>query len=129
MYWKGQYLLLISGGNAECSHSNFKIRLSDSSNLDQEIKFYIGLHSISIAYTWDNISSKYGTNTFKYSVDNGTAWKTITFSTNGNYTYADIATFIEIYVSSNGDDIESIKLYYVSNVKNMLYRIKNERSG
>ena len=109
--------ITISGGNTECPHSNFKIRLSDSSNLDQEIKFYIGLHSISIAYTWDNISSEYGTNTFRYSVDNGTAWKTITLSTNGNYTYADIATFIEIFVSSNGDDIESIKLHYVFNVK------------
>ena len=109
--------ITISGGNTECPHSNFKIRLSDSSNLDQEIKFYIGLHSISIAYTWDNNSSEYGTNTFRYSVDNGTAWKTITLSTNGNYTYADIATFIEIFVSSNGDDIESIKLHYVFNVK------------
>ena len=42
-------------------------------------KYYIGMLSISMAYIWDNISSKYGRNTFRYSVDSGTASKTVTF--------------------------------------------------
>ena len=78
-----------------------------------------------MAYIWNNIDSKLGNNTFRYSSNNGNSWKTVTFSISGNYTYSDISTFISNYISLNGDNKEGIRLYFVPSVKKCYIELKS----
>ena len=78
---------------------------------------YMALEPTSLSYTWNNIDvSKFNNNTMRYSADNGTTWKTITFP-DGNYTYSDISNYISNYLGSQNDSKTGIQLYYVSSLK------------
>ena len=61
----------------------------------------IALESLSLWYSWYNISSDYGNQTFRY--NNGTAWKDITI-TPGLYTIDNINTFVQAQMLANGDN-------------------------
>ena len=65
----------------------------------------------------------YGNNTLRYSKDNGSTWKTITFM-KGNYTYIDIGNFVENSLETNSDSKTGIKIYYVWSVKKVYIGLK-----
>ena len=100
------------------TNSDFIVLVSgDGMLLENTNENYIALESISLSYTWNNIdSTKFNNNTMRYSADNGTTFKTITFP-NGNYTYSDISNYISNYLESQNDSKTGIQLYYVSILK------------
>ena len=115
-----------SNENIYAKNNSFEVSLNqDGLILDRQKNYYIGLHTLNMAYVWDNISDKFGNNTFRYSANNGNTWKTVTFNINGNYTYSDIGTFISNYLSLNGDDKEGIQLFFVSAVKKCYIQLKS----
>jgi hypothetical protein len=60
----------------------------------------IALESLSIWYSWYNISTDYNNTTFRYY--NGVTWKNITI-TGGLYTIDDLNSFLQTTMKSNGD--------------------------
>ena len=100
------------------TNSDFIVLVSgDGMLLENTNENYIALESISLSYTWNNIdSTKFNNNTMRYSADNGTTFKTITFP-NGNYIYSDISNYISNYLESQNDSKTGIQLYYVSILK------------
>ena len=113
-----------SNENIYGKNNSFEISLNqDGLILDRQKNYYIGLHTLNMSYAWDNISDKFGNNSFRYSSDNGNTWKTVTFMT-GTFTYSDIATFISNYLEKNSDDKEGIQLFFVSSVKKCYIELK-----
>ena len=73
------------------TNSSFEVNLNnDGLILDRQNNYYIGLHTLNMSYVWNNIDSNIGNNIFRYSPDNGSTWKTVTFPITGNYTYSEI---------------------------------------
>ena len=97
------------------THSDFTVEVSgDGMLLPNTNENYLSLESMNLNYTWDNINAmKFNNNTMRYSADNGTTWKTITFS-DGNYTYSDISNYLTNFLESQKDSKTGIQLYYVS---------------
>ena len=114
-----------SNKNIYGKSNSFEVNLNnDGIILDRQNNYYIGLHTLNMSYQWNNVDPKIGNNTFRYSSDNGTNWKTVTFNIEGNFTYSDISTFISNYLSLNGDDKEGIQLYFVPSVKKCYIELK-----
>ena len=69
-----------------------------------------------MTYSWYNVNSEYGNKTIKYSKDNGSTWKTITF-VDGMYSYDDLSDYINGVISHNDDQPSNnrvgIKIYFV----------------
>ena len=61
------------------------------------MKHELALDSLSMIYSWYNISRDYSNNTIKYSTDKGNSWETITF-VDGMYSYSDINDYIHQYM-------------------------------
>ena len=59
----------------------------------------------------------------KYSSDNGSTWKEVTFP-DGNYIYSDISNYISNYLESQNEDKTGIQIYYVSSLKKCLIELK-----
>lgn len=109
------YLDSINGWRGSKSH-DFTIRLSPELELNKNKDCYVAVDSISMSYSWYNVSSTYGNNSFKYSHDGGVSWTTITLP-NGNYTYNDIESYVQQVLSSNthsktGVEFRCVKQYY-----------------
>ena len=100
------------------TNSDFTVIVSgDGMLLENTDENYMALKSITLSYRWNNIdSTKFNNNTMRYSADNGTTFKTITFP-DGNYTYSDISNCINNYLESQNDSKTGIQLYYVSSLK------------
>ena len=107
------------------SNSDFTIEIQGDGlllpNTDQN---YLALESMNFNYTWNNIDvGKYNNNTMRYTSDNGTSFKTITFP-NSNYTYSDISNYISNYLESQNDSKTGIQLYYVSSLKKIFLELE-----
>ena len=76
---------------------DFTIRFNPSLKLDPGMKHELALDSLSMIYSWYNISRDYSNNTIKYSTDKGNSWETITF-VDGMYSYSDINDYIHQYM-------------------------------
>ena len=76
---------------------DFTIRFNPSLKLDPGMKHELALDSLSMIYSWYNISKDYSNNTIKYSTDKGNSWETITF-VDGMYSYSDINDYIHQYM-------------------------------
>lgn len=81
---------------------NFQVNFSTpiDLNLPDGNAWYAALTDATMWYSIYNISAEFGNNTFRY--NNGTTWKTITFS-NGSYQLAQINAYIQQILSANGD--------------------------
>ena len=107
------------------THSDFYVVMdSDGLILPNTNENYIALATFNLNYTWNNIdSTKYGNNSIRYSSDNGTTFKTISFAS-GNYSYSDISNYISNYLESQGDSKTGIQLYYVSSLKKIFIELE-----
>ena len=65
---------------------DFTIKLTNQLDLEKNKNYYIMLDSLTMAYSWYNLSSEYGNNTIRYSNDNGVTFRTITIR-DGIYSY------------------------------------------
>ena len=106
------------------TNSDFIVEFDSDMILPNTNENYLALKYINLNYTWNNIDNgKYNNNTMRYSSNNGTSFKTISFS-NGNYSYADISNFINNYLESQGDSKTGIQLYYVSSLKKIFVELE-----
>ena len=108
------------------SNSDFIVEVSgDGYILPNTNQNYMALGGINLNYTWNNIdANKYSNNTMRYSNNNGTTFKTITFN-DGNYSYADISNYISNYLESQNDSKTAIQLYYVSSLKKIFIELES----
>ena len=96
--------------------NDFEIKFNPSLKLDPEMKHELALDSLSMIYSWYNISSDYKNNTTKYSTNKGTSCETITF-VNGMYSYSDINDYIHQYMEQKNHDTtdsKSDKQFYIN---------------
>ena len=85
-------------------------------HLDTEMHHELAVDRVSMTYSWHNINAEYGNKTIKYSKDNGSTWKTITF-VDGMYSYDDLNEYINQVITSNVDQSSNnhvrVKIYFV----------------
>ena len=53
------------------------------------MKHSLAVYRISMTYSWYNIGSEFGNNTFKYSSDSESSWRTVTIAP-GVYSFDDL---------------------------------------
>ena len=105
------------------TNSDFIVELDSDMIFPNTGENYLALKYINLNYTWNNIDqAKYNNNSMRYSSDNGSTFKTITFP-NGNYSYSDISNFINNYLETQGDSKTGIQLYYVSSLKRIFLEL------
>ena len=68
---------------------DFIIKFDSPLKLDTTMRHELAVDRVSMTYSWHDVNSGYNNNTIKYSPDNGTNWKTITF-VDGMYLYDDL---------------------------------------
>ena len=106
------------------TNSDFIVELDSDMIFPNTGENYLALKYINLNYTWNNIDqAKYNNNTMRYSSDNGSTFKTITFP-DGNYSYSDISNFINNYLETQGDSKTGIQLYYVSSLKRIFIELE-----
>jgi len=135
-----ELLLRFSSKNREkagvsLSH-DFTTRFNKPIKLSYDMKHELAVITISMTYSWYNIRQSYGNNKIKYSPDNGTTLKTITFI-DGMYSYDDIDEYIkktmkdnkDLFkkaVDNNGIDEYGINMYFVLSTYRVLIELKGD---
>jgi hypothetical protein len=94
------YLLNITSDDRQQGEETDSFSLGFAPAISIPGNWSLALESLSIWYSWHNISSDYGNQTFRYY--NGSVWKNITI-TPGLYTIDDIDTFVKSAMKTNGD--------------------------
>jgi len=108
---KEETLILSSGSSVSTGNSNFSsVELLSLTDRDQ-----IALKSVSIPYSWRNITSTLNNNSFHYQFNGGPS-KQITI-TDGNYSFTEFIGYFQFILDQNGD-------YLVDNQSNHVYFIK-----
>ena len=87
---------------------DFIIKFDPPLKLDTTMRHELAVDRVSMTYSWHNVNAGYNNNTIKYSPDNGTNWKTITF-VDGMYSYDDLDDYITQSIIQNGDKPSSSK--------------------
>ena len=88
----------------------------------------LAVDRVSMTYSWHNVNAGYNNNTIKYSPDNGTKWKTITF-VDGMYSYDDLDDYITQSIIQNRDkpsSSEGINLYFVLSSYRVVIELDNQ---
>ena len=113
----------VDGTENSKSH-DFSVRFNPGLELDKNKDYYLALDSITMAYSWYNVSSDYNNNTLKYSQDSGKTWHTITLP-NGNYSYDELNSYIQREIASNGHTKDGISIKFVSAFFKVLLSMKS----
>ena len=118
-------LFINSVDGIENSQSHdFTVRFNPTLEFDKNKNYYLALDSISMAYSWYNVSSNYNNNTLKYSQDSGKTWHTITLP-NGNFSYNELNSYIQSEIASNGHTKDGISIKFVSSLFKVLLTMKS----
>ena len=98
------------------SSEDFVIKFDPVMHLSNDMNHELAVDRVSMTYSWHNINTEYGNNTIRYSKDNGTSWKQITF-VDGMYSYDDISDYINQVITDNDDQPSNnrvgVKIYFV----------------
>ena len=113
----------IDGIGKSKSH-DFTVRFSPSLEFDKNKDYYVAMNSITMSYSWYNVSTDYNNNTLKYSQDSGKTWHTITLP-NGNYSYNQLNSYIQSEIESNGHTKDGISIKFVSSFFKVLLSMKS----
>ena len=113
----------INGIGKSKSH-DFTVRFSPSLEFDKNKDYYLALNSITMAYSWYNVSSDYNNNTLKYSQDSGKTWHSLTLP-NGNFSYNELNSYIQSENASNGHTKDGITIKFVSSLFKVLVTMKS----
>lgn len=117
----------VDGINNSKSH-DFTVRFNPGLNLDKNKDYYLALDSISMYYSWYNVSSVYSNNTLSYSPDDGKTWKMIVLP-NGNYSYNELNTYIQRVLKSNSHMEDGITITFVPSLLKVLLTLKKRLSN
>ena len=95
---------------------DFVIKFDPVMHLSPEMHHELAVDRVSMTYSWHNINTEYGNKTIKYSKDNGSTWKPITF-VDGMYSYDDLSDYINQVITDNDDQPSNnrvgVKIYFV----------------
>ena len=98
-------------------------------HLDTEMNHELAVDRVSMTYSWHNINAEYGNKTIKYSKDNGSTWKTITF-VDGMYSYDDLSDCINQVIADNDDEPSNnrigVKIYFVLTSYRVVVELGNQ---
>ena len=111
-------------GTGNSKSHDFTVRFNPVLEFDKNKDYYIALDSITMAYSWYNVSSDYNNNTLKYSQDSGKTWHTITLP-NGNYSYLELNSYIQSEIESNSHTKDGISIKFVSAFFKVLLSMKS----
>ena len=114
----------VNGVENDSQSHDFTVRFNRALEFDKNRNYYVALGSISMAYSWYNVSSKYNNNTLKYSQDSGKTWHTITIP-NGNFSYQELNSYIQSEIASNGHTKDGISIKFVSSLFKVLLSMKS----
>ena len=108
---------------------NFTIKFDPVVHLDTEMNHELAVDRVSMTYSWHNINADYGNKTIKYSKDNGSTWKNITF-VDGMYSYDDISDYINQVIIDNDDEPSNnrigVKIYFVLTSYRVVVELGNQ---
>ena len=113
----------VDGIGKSKSH-DFVVRFNPPLEFDKNKDYYIALDSITMAYSWDNVSTEYNNNKLKYSQDSGKNWHTITLP-NGNFSYLELNSYIQSEIASNGHTKDGISIKFVAPLFKVLLTMKS----
>ena len=99
-------------GIADSEPHNFIIKATPPIEIDSNKDYYLALDSISMSYSWYNVSLKYNNNILRYSHNSGKTMTTITLPA-GNYSYDKMNLFIQRELKANGHTEDGITLSYI----------------
>ena len=98
-------------------------------HLDTEMNNELAVDRVSMTYSWHNINAEYGNKTIKYSKDNGSTWKTITF-VDGMYSHDDLSDYINQVIADNDDEPSNnrigVKIYFVLTSYRVVVELGNQ---
>ena len=98
---------------------DFLIKFDPVMHLSNDMNHELAVDRVSMTYSWHNINTDYDNNTIKYSKDNGTTWKQITF-VDGMYSYDDISDYI------NQVNRVGVKIYFVLTSYRVVVELGNQ---
>ena len=116
--------LYINSVDGRGKSHDFTIRFNPAIEFDKNSTYYVALDAITMAYSWYNVSSDYNNNTLKYSHDSGKSWQTITLP-NGNFSYAELNSYIQREISTNGHTEDGVSITFVSSLMKVLLTLKS----
>ena len=108
---------------------DFIIKFDPVMHLSNDMNHELAVDRVSMTYSWHNINTEYGNKTIKYSKDNGTTWKQITF-VDGMYSYDDISDYINQVITDNDDQPSNnrvgVKIYFVLTSYRVVIELGNQ---
>ena len=108
---------------------DFVIKFDPVMHLSNDMNHELAVDRVTMTYSWHNINTEYGNNTIKYSKDNGSTWKQITF-VDGMYSYDDISEYINQVITQNDDEPSNnrvgIKIYFVLTSYRVVVELGNQ---
>jgi len=108
---------------------DFVIKFNPAMHLDTEMHHELAVDRVSMTYSWHNINAEYGNKTIKYSKDNGSTWKTITF-VDGMYSYDDLSDYINQVITDNDDQPSNnrvgVNIYFVLSSYRVVVELGNQ---
>ena len=111
-------------GVANSKSHDFTIRINPPIEFDSNKDYYLALDSISMSYSWYNVSSKYNNNILSYSHDSGSTITNITLP-DGNYSYDEMSLYIQRDLKANGHTEDGITLSFVPSLFKVLLSLKS----
>ena len=109
----------IQRGNSSVEYNRIKLVLNSPLILPK--KSYVALASLSIPYSWNNITTAFDNNSFSYVINNQT--RVITLP-EGSYQYQDFQDYLETQMFANGDyllDSDGTPVYFIKIELNPIY--------
>ena len=111
------------------SPEDFVIKFDPVMHLSNDMNHELAVDRVSMTYSWHNINTEYNNNTIKYSKDNGSNWKDISF-VDGMYSYDDISEYINNVITENDDEPSNnrigIKIYFVLTSYRVVIELGNQ---
>ena len=108
---------------------DFVIKFDPVMHLSNDMNHELAVDRVSMTYSWHNINTEYGNNNIKYSKDNGSTWKKITF-VDGMYSYDDISDYINQVITDHDDQPSNnrvgIKIYFVLTSYRVVVELGNQ---
>ena len=90
-------------GQGNNTPQNFLTQFKNPMILDRNYQYVVGLNRIiNMSFTWYNVNSSYGNQLIKYSSDNSSTFKDITFPI-GVWNYTDFNTYIKNITKTDDD--------------------------
>ena len=108
---------------------DFVIKFDPPMHLNTDMRHELAVDRVSMTYSWHNINAGYGNKTIKYSKDNGSTWKNITFI-DGMYSYDDLSDYINQVITENDDQPSNnrvgVKIYFVLTSYRVVVQLSNQ---